>query len=92
MRRTLTAPLSHMPCSANDMICHICLLRRPYKFKVVYSVHLHGEDLHTDMRVINEDDKPFSFTGALHSYFEVLDIGAAKVYGLENLTYLDKVS
>jgi D-hexose-6-phosphate mutarotase len=63
----------------------------PYKFKAVYSVHLHGEDLHTDLRIINEDDKPFSFTAALHSYFEVLDIGKAKVHGLKGLTYLDKV-
>lgn len=54
-------------------------------------MHLHGEDLHTDLRVINEDDKPFSFTGALHSYFEVLDISKAKVYGLDGLAYLDKV-
>lgn len=66
-------------------------MRRPHKFKAVYSVHLHGEDLHTDLRVINQDDKPLSFTGALHSYFEVLDISKAKVYGLDGLTYLDKV-
>jgi len=37
----------------------------------VYSVHLHGENLHTDFRVFNEDDAPFEFTAALHSYFEV---------------------
>lgn len=65
--------------------------RRPHKFKAVYSVHLHGENLHTDLRVFNEDGAPFDFTAALHSYFEVLDISQAKVYGLEGLTYLDKV-
>ncbi len=66
--------------------CH-----RPHKFKAVYSVHLHGENLVTDFRVINDGDSPFEFTGALHSYFEVLDIEKAKVYGLQGLTYLDKV-
>ena len=63
----------------------------PHKFKAVYSVHLHGENLHTDLRIINEGDKPFTFTAALHSYFEVADIGKAKVHGLKGLTYLDKV-
>jgi len=62
----------------------------PYKFKAVYSVTLHGEQLRTHLRIINTDDKPFEFTAALHSYFEVLDINVAKVRGLKGLTYLDK--
>lgn len=62
----------------------------PYKFKVVYTLTLHGEELQTIYRVLNEDDKPFQFTAALHSYFEVLDIDLAKVTGLKGLTYLDK--
>lgn len=37
----------------------------------VYTVTLHGEQLRTDFRVINTGDKPFEFTAALHSYFEV---------------------
>lgn len=41
-------------------------------------------------RVINEDDKPFDFTAALHSYFEVAGLGNAGVRGLKGLTYLDK--
>lgn len=63
----------------------------PHKFKAVFSVSLHGEQLRTDLRVINTDDKPFTFTTALHSYFEVLDVKKAKVTGLKGLTYLDKV-
>ena len=115
----------------------------PYKFKLVYSVTLHGPQLQTDYRcaarvasarpawpwpdafpwalhargllhrpcvggvvdmdrsghgrdcarghrVINEDDKPFDFTAALHSYFEVAGLGNASVRGLKGLTYLDK--
>ncbi len=53
---------------------------------------LHGEKLRTDLRVLNTGDAPFSFTGALHSYFEVLDVGVARVKGLSGLTYLDKVT
>eukprot|EP01025_Chloroclados_australasicus_P033516 TRINITY_DN34203_c0_g1_i1.p1 TRINITY_DN34203_c0_g1~~TRINITY_DN34203_c0_g1_i1.p1 ORF type:complete len:388 (-),score=51.68 TRINITY_DN34203_c0_g1_i1:229-1326(-) len=64
----------------------------PYKFKAVYRIALKGEEtLSTELRVINNDEKPFSFTGALHSYFEVAGIDKAKVKGLKGLTYLDKV-
>lgn len=62
----------------------------PYKFKVAYSIALHGELLRVDMRVMNADDKPFDFTCALHTYVEVLDIEKAKVRGLKGLEYLDK--
>ena len=43
------------------------------------------------MRVINTGDKPFDFTAAVHSYFEVVDISKARIRGLKGLTYLDKV-
>lgn len=29
----------------------------PYKFKAVYSVSLHGEQLNCQLRIINTDDK-----------------------------------
>ena len=64
---------------------------RPHAFKAVYTVTLHGEKLRTDLRVLNTGDAPLSFTGALHSYFEVLDVGVARITGLSGLTYLDKV-
>ncbi|GLI68039.1 hypothetical protein VaNZ11_012362 [Volvox africanus] len=62
----------------------------PYKFKAVYTVSLHGEQLACQLRVINTDDKSFDFTGALHTYIEVLAIEKAKVTGLKGLTYLCK--
>lgn len=58
----------------------------------LFSQTLHGETLKTDFRVINEDTKPFTFTAALHSYFEVADITKAAVRGLKGLSYLDKVA
>ena len=57
--------------------------RWPYKFKAVYTVALHGEQLQTELRVHNTDTKPFEFTAALHSYFEVLSVEKAKVTGLK---------
>lgn len=49
----------------------------PFKFKAVYTVSLHGEQLQTQLRVINTDDKPFDFTAALHTYIEVRSCTAA---------------
>jgi glucose-6-phosphate 1-epimerase len=62
----------------------------PHKFKAVYSVSLHGEQLKTELKVHNTDDKPFDFTSALHTYIEVLSIEKAKVRVLKGLSYLDK--
>lgn len=55
----------------------------------MYSVSLHGEALHTDMRVMNTGDSAFDFTAALHSYFEVAGISNARVSGLKGLVRLD---
>ena len=63
----------------------------PHNFVVAYTVRLHGEELHTDMRVMNMNtSEAFTFNGALHTYFEVADINKAKVSGLKGLTFLDK--
>lgn len=62
----------------------------PHDFMVAYSISLHGETLQTDMRVLNKGSEPFSFTAALHSYFEVAGIENARVSGLNGLNYLDK--
>ena len=51
----------------------------------MFSVSLHGEALRTELRVTNTGDKPFDFTAALHSYFEVLDVEKAAVKGLKGL-------
>ena len=63
----------------------------PHKFLCSYVITLHNDVLRTRYTVVNKDDKPFSFTGALHSYFEVAGIENAQVLGLQELTYLDKV-
>lgn len=60
----------------------------PHDFMVAYSISLHGETLQTDMRVLNKGLEPFSFTAALHSYFEVAGIENARVSGLKDLVRL----
>ncbi|KAL3681342.1 hypothetical protein R1sor_024298 [Riccia sorocarpa] len=60
-----------------------------YRFVVKYSVWLQGEELCTELNVKNVDEKPFSFTTALHTYFKA-DIGAVKVTGLNGLKCFDK--
>lgn len=64
----------------------------PHPFKVAYSISLHGEELKTEFRVVNEGESDLEFTGALHSYFEVVHVEKAKVEGLQGLEYLDKVA
>lgn len=62
----------------------------PHKFKAVYTVSLHGQQLQTELKVFNTDSAAFEFTSALHTYIEVLSVEKAKVRGLKGLTYLDK--
>ncbi|CAH1797533.1 unnamed protein product [Owenia fusiformis] len=45
-----------------------------------------------DFKVINCDDKSFSFTCLLHTYFGVPDVRKCKISGLQELTYVDKVA
>lgn len=56
-------------------------------------VTLRSGRLKLEMKVMNNDDKPLSFTAALHTYLEVVDVGvpAVRVTGLQGKTYLDKV-
>lgn len=50
-----------------------------------------GEDFSIDLTVRNTDNQPFTYTGALHSYFLVSDVYRVSVAGLEDCDYLDKV-
>ncbi|OAE24079.1 hypothetical protein AXG93_2402s1380 [Marchantia polymorpha subsp. ruderalis] len=60
-----------------------------FKFVVKYSVWLQGDNLCTEMIVKNVDEKPFSFTTALHTYFKA-DIKGVTVTGLNGLKCFDK--
>ena len=50
-----------------------------------------GERLSLALVTRNIGDQPLSITQALHTYFHVGDIGAARVEGLDGCEYVDKV-
>jgi D-hexose-6-phosphate mutarotase len=59
-----------------------------------FALQLHltvGPELRIELIAHNSGSEPFTFTGALHSYFSLSDIGQVTLYGLEGCTYLDKV-
>lgn len=62
----------------------------PHRFDLQIVVTV-GERLRVDLAARNTDAAPWSFTGALHSYFSVGDIARVSVRGLEGCRYLDKV-
>ena len=50
-----------------------------------------GDALEIELVTKNAEDTTITITQALHTYFEIGDIGKVKVYGLEDTEYLDKV-
>lgn len=60
-----------------------------YGFHALFKVTLDRKALSTELKVINTDDKPFSFTTALHTYFRALVTGAT-VKGLNGCKTLNK--
>lgn len=48
-----------------------------------------GSSLSLQFEVHNVGDQPFSFTSALHSYFNVAEVEAVEVLGLEGVEYID---
>ena len=62
----------------------------PHAFRLALEVVL-DERLTMRLAVTNAGERPFTFTGALHTYLRVADIGAARLSGLRGTTYIDKV-
>ncbi|RAL46561.1 unnamed protein product [Cuscuta campestris] len=60
-----------------------------FSFQALYKVTLYEKVLSTELRVTNTDQKPFSFTTALHSYFRG-SIESASVRGLKGCKTLNK--
>lgn len=50
-----------------------------------------GTHLKMALTTQNDSSEPVTITEALHTYFQISDIGAVSVSGLENTTYYDKV-
>ncbi|XP_027178840.1 putative glucose-6-phosphate 1-epimerase [Coffea eugenioides] len=60
-----------------------------HTFQVLYKVTLDKRTLSTELKVTNADQKPFSFTTALHTYFSASVTGAS-VRGLKGCKTLNK--
>jgi len=64
----------------------------PHKFKALYLVSLAEDGLSTQLQVLNTGDSDFSFTGALHSYFDISSTKNLAIKGaFTGATYLDKL-
>ncbi|MFT5175274.1 MAG: glucose-6-phosphate 1-epimerase, partial [Gammaproteobacteria bacterium] len=62
----------------------------PHPFELRYRVTV-TERLCASLSVTNTGRQRMRFTGALHSYFDVLDIAQVSVEGLQGSTYVDKL-
>ena len=62
----------------------------PHPFELRYRVSL-SDVLNASLTVHNTGDATLCFSGALHSYFDVLDINRVTLEGLAQCRYLDKV-
>jgi glucose-6-phosphate 1-epimerase len=61
----------------------------PHAFAATLGVAVRGDMLQVALEIVNVDRAAFSFTGALHSYLAIPDIGRACVAGLEGLAFCD---
>jgi glucose-6-phosphate 1-epimerase len=50
-----------------------------------------GTELRVELIARNPGDAPYTYSGALHSYFSVSDIGAITIHGLDSCDYLDQL-
>ncbi len=62
----------------------------PFSFRVKVTITV-GEELTVELKAYNETDQPYTFGGALHSYFTVSDVSDIKISGLEDTEYVDKL-
>lgn len=65
--------------------------RWPHAFVLDYVVTVRARTLSLALAVGNPGPSPFAFTAALHTYFAVADLRAARIRGLAGARYRDKV-
>ena len=63
----------------------------PYRYRATMTARF-GADLHLALDVHNDDDVPFTYEAALHTYLHVGDATAVQVEGLTGDTFHDKVT
>ena len=63
----------------------------PHAFEAQLIVKLEDASLALELAVTNTDDRPFTFTCALHTYLRVHDIAQTQIEGLRGRQYRDGV-
>lgn len=63
----------------------------PYRFKVTQKLSL-GEKLHQSLIIENCDEVAFEYSGALHTYFNVISPEHVALNALNHVDYLDKLT
>jgi D-hexose-6-phosphate mutarotase len=66
----------------------LALWPHAFELRLVVTV---GADLRADLIARNPGAASYTYSGALHSYFDVSDVTAISIHGLEGCTYIDKV-
>ena len=61
----------------------------PHDFCATLTVDLSDYGLRLTLEILNSGHAPFTFTSALHSYFQVADFRQSRLQGLANLNYWD---
>lgn len=64
----------------------------PYAFTAQLRVTVHADQLNIALEVSNTGTDTLSFTAALHTYFAVQDIAAARLHGLQHCQYRDSMN
>lgn len=64
----------------------------PHVFSLEFQVSVTAQALVMELHVLNNGDTPLQFHSALHTYFQVADIGATQIHGLGGLHYRDTVT
>jgi len=62
----------------------------PHPSELVLQVVI-GKTLDIDLGTLNTGKQPITIGDALHTYFEIGDIGQTAIHGLDGIAYLDKV-
>lgn len=62
----------------------------PYDFELRIQIDI-GSSLEVTLLTVNNSDRPFVVSQALHAYFQLSDITRGRVFGLDGATFIDKV-
>lgn len=94
--RTMQWQLSHTESTPDLATCTFTLTASdatlavwPHRFLAEFTATLQNDQLHMTLTAHNTDQKPFTFSAALHTYFLISDIHRVQLTGTKGLHYWD---